>query len=229
MKKYKYILWDIDDTLTDFSASEAYSVKKLFRDFGLGECTNEILSRYSKINKKYVQKLEAGEMTRPEILVGRFAEFFENEGLDPSISEEFNRAYIQTLGEYVLLQDGALEIISATSKLYTTIGVTNGTKTAQIAKLRKSGLDKLFHMLFISEDMGCEKPSKEFFDIVFERAGIRDKKEVIIIGDSISSDMAGGFGCGIDTCWYNPNHRENPMNIPVTYEVHKLREVRNII
>ena len=98
---YKYLLWDIDGTILDFLASEAYAIRTLFKKYNLGECNDEMLGRYSQINTKYWQKLERGELTKPEILVGRFREFFETSGIDASIAESFNRDYQVTLGDYI--------------------------------------------------------------------------------------------------------------------------------
>ena len=141
---YKYLLWDIDGTVLDFLASEAYAIKTLFKKYNLGECTDEMLKAYSGINQKYWQKLERGEMTKPEILVGRFNEFFELIGADTSVAEDFNRDYQVTLGDYIEYIDGAEEMLFAQKGKYIIAAVTNGTKVAQEKKLRLSGLDKLF-------------------------------------------------------------------------------------
>ena len=87
------LLWDVDGTLLDFIAAEKAAIRKLFREYHLGECTDKMLARYSKINRSYWVKLENGEMTKPEILVGRFHDFFDSEGLDTSIAAEFNEKY----------------------------------------------------------------------------------------------------------------------------------------
>ena len=112
---------------------------------------------------------------------------------------------------------------------YTLVAVTNGTKVAQDKKLRLSGLDKIFDAIFISEDVGAEKPKKEYFDYVFEKLGIKNKKEVLIIGDSLTSDILGGFNTGIDTCWFNPSHKPNTLDVPVTYEIDNLGKLSEIL
>ena len=98
---YKYLLWDIDGTVLDFLASEAYAIRALFEKYNLGECSDEMLKMYSGINTKYWQMLERGEMTKPEILVGRFCEFFGLIGADVTIAENFNRDYQITLGDHI--------------------------------------------------------------------------------------------------------------------------------
>ena len=222
---YKYILWDIDGTVLDFVASEKYAIRTLFKKYGLGECSDEMLKLYSGINVKYWQKLERNEMTKPEILIGRFKEFFEAIGAPTSVAESFNAEYQVTLGDHIEFVEDAEEILLSEKGKYIIAAVTNGTKVAQEKKLRLSGLDKIFDKIFISEDIGSEKPNKEFFDLVFKSLGISNKKEVLIIGDSLSGDMKGGYLAGIDTCWFNPEHKANTLNIPITYEINRLCEL----
>lgn len=226
---YKYILWDIDGTVLDFLASEAYAIRFLFKKYGIGECSDEQLKMYSGINAKYWQKLERNELTKPEILVGRFREFFEKIGADTKIAESFNRDYQVTLGEYIEFVDKAEDILLSQKGKYTIAAVTNGTKVAQEKKLCLSGLDKVFDAIFISENVGYEKPSGKFFDYVFEQLGITDKKEVLIIGDSLTGDMKGGFDAGIDTCWFNPSRKPNTLDIAVTYEIDDLGKIEGIV
>lgn len=226
---YKYLLWDIDGTVLDFLASESRAVRFLFEKFGLGECSDEMLKLYSEINTKYWKKLERNELTKPEILVGRFREFFRITGIDESISEGFNKEYQLTLGEYVEFVENASEVLASCKGKYVLAAVTNGTKIAQEKKLKKSGLDKVFDSIFISEDVGYEKPNKEYFDFVFKSLGITDKKEVLIIGDSLTSDIRGGNIAGIDTCWFNPNKKPLMQDINITYEIDNLKDLNKVI
>lgn len=226
---YKYLLWDVDGTVLDFSASEVNAIKTLFQKYKIGECTDEMLKLYSGINAKYWQMLERNELTRPEALVGRFREFFEEIGADTSIAEIFNKDYQLTLSDHIEFVKNAKEMLLAEKGKYTIVAVTNGTKVAQEKKLRLSGLDKIFDAIFISEDVGVEKPNTEFFDYVFEKLGITDKGEVLLIGDSLTSDMKGGNLSGIDTCWFNPFHKPNTLGISVTYEIDDLGAVADII
>ena len=226
---YKYLLWDVDGTVLDFLASEAYAIRFLFKKYGIGECSDEQLKMYSEINAKYWQKLERNELTKPEILVGRFREFFEIIGADIRLAESFNEDYQVTLGDHIEFVDKAEEILLSQKGKYTIAAVTNGTKVAQEKKLCLSGLDKVFDAIFISENVGYEKPSGKFFDYVFEQLGITDKKEVLIIGDSLTGDMKGGFDAGIDTCWFNPRHKPNTLDITMTYEIDDLGKIEEIV
>ncbi len=227
--KYKYLLWDIDGTVLNFLAAEAYAIRFLFKKYNIGECSDEMLKLYSKINVKYWQMLERNELTKPEILIGRFREFFSIIGVDTEIAESFNADYQVTLGDHIEFVDNAKDILLSQKGKYTLVAVTNGTKIAQEKKLRLSGLDKIFDEIFISENVGAEKPNKEYFDYVFEKLGITDKNEVLIIGDSLTSDIKGGFIAGIDTCWFNPEHKDNTLNIPISYEINELDKIADIV
>ena len=226
---YKYLLWDIDGTVLDFLASENYAMRYLFEKYNLGECNDEMIKMYSEINVKYWQILEKGELTKPEILVGRFREFFELIGVDTELAEQFNRDYQVTLGDCIKFIENAKDILISQKGKYVLAAVTNGTKIAQENKLRISGLNDIFDAVFISENIGAEKPSKEFFDHVFEKLGITDKSKVLIIGDSLTGDMNGGHLAGIDTCWFNPSHKLNTMDFSVTYEIDRLDKIKDIV
>ena len=226
---YKYLFWDVDGTVLDFLASESCAIKALFQKYELGECTDEMIEVYSKINNKYWGFLEKNKMTKKEILVGRFLEFFDLFGIDRGLAEDFNNDYQEELGEYIVFVKDAEDVLLDEKGKYMLVAVTNGTKVAQKKKLSRSGLDKVFDAVFISEDVGFEKPNIEYFDYIFEKLNIKDKKEVLIIGDSLTSDMRGGFLAGIDTCWYNPMHKPNNLDISVTCEIDELIKLKEIL
>ena len=229
MSKYKYLLWDIDGTILNFEKAEKRAIRTLFEKFNLGECTDEMLSHYIEINKKYWKLLECGEMEKERILVERFVEFFEKEGIRTDVASKFNKAYQLALGDTIAFNDDALKIIKAQKKNYQIIIVTNGTAIAQKKKLERSGLDKIADNIFISEEVGYEKPSIHFFERVIAKAGIDDVSRAVIVGDSLTSDIQGGVNAGIDTCWYNPKEDVNDTNLKPTYIIKNLHELCEIV
>ena len=160
----KLLLWDIDGTLLNFREAEKVGVRMGFARFGMGECTDGMIARYSAINRSYWERLERGELTKPEVLVGRFREFFSLYGLPVDRVEEFNRNYQRDLGETIVFCDDAPEVIRALRPYVRQYGVTNGTRYAQERKLARSGLDSLLDGVFISEIIGYEKPAPGFFE-----------------------------------------------------------------
>ena len=229
MPRFDILLWDVDGTLLDFIAAEKAAVQTLFREFGLGECTDEMVERYSRINKEYWERLERGELSKPEILVRRFADFFASEGLDASKAPEFNEQYQVRLGDTVVFCDDSYELLSSLRGRVKQYAVSNGTVVAQTRKLRRSGFDRLLDGVFLSEELGYEKPATEFFDRVFAAMGEPDRERVLIVGDSLTSDITGGNRAGIRTCWYNPKGEPNLTAAHADYEIRDLHGILDII
>ncbi len=223
------ILWDIDGTLLDFIAAEKAAIKTLFKEFNLGECSDEMIKRYSEINRGYWQRLERGEITKQEVLIGRFKEFFESEGIDSSVAEDFNSLYQLRLGDTIVYHDDSLEIIRALKGRVRQYAVSNGTVEAQSKKLRLSGLGELMDGIFLSEHIGAEKPSMKFFDRVFEAIEPADRSGIMIVGDSLTSDIQGGNNAGIKTCWYNPQKAKAPDKYRIDCEISDLHQIYEML
>ena len=229
MAKYKYLLWDIDGTILNFELAERAAIRSLFERFKLGDCSDEMLMYYSQINKRYWQLMESGKIKKDKMLVERFVEFFSYKGINADIAAEFNKEYQIALCDTIVFNDDAMDIIKHQKKTCKIIIVTNGTEVVQEKKLERSGLNDIVDNVFISELVGFEKPNIKFFEKVILEVGIKDLKEALIIGDSLTSDIQGGHNIGIDTCWYNPKNEENITLLSPTYTIRNLHELENII
>ena len=225
----KVILWDIDGTLLDFKAAERQATKNCFARFELGECSDEMIARYAKINDEYWELLEKGGITRQELFSARFRDFFAAEGIVFSEYTAFNLEYQAQLSEMVIFRDNGYELIKELKGQVKQYAVTNGSYNVQSRKLAKSGLRELFDDCFISDQIGVEKPSVEFFDHVKESIEKVSDDEILIVGDSLTSDMKGGNNAGILCCWYNPQKKENTKGLRIDYEIQNLQEVRTIL
>lgn len=225
----KVVLWDIDGTLLDFEKAEYQAIKKCFEIFHLGECTDDMIARYSMINKKYWERLERKEITKPEVLVGRFEEFFATENIITDCAADFNKEYQLRLGDTICFCDDSYELVQGLKGRIKQYAVTNGTKVAQDKKLDKSGMIDLFDEVFISEEVGVEKPDVHFFEHIWECIGQYKPEEVIIVGDSLTSDMQGGNNAGILCCWYNPKGLANDKGLKIDYEIDNLQKILDII
>lgn len=229
----KAVLWDIDGTLLDFGQAENYAMKKCFDILGMGVCTDEMVERYAVINNKYWERLERNEITKQEVLVGRFREFFETEGLSIEKAVPFNKEYQMRLGDKVFFKDdSALLVKELKGRKIAQYAVTNGTLEAQRRKLAASGLDQLFDGVFISDEIGIEKPNIGFFKHVFDsipNAKTIEKNEIMIVGDSLTSDIQGGNNAGIVCCWYNPRGVKNTKGLRIDYEIKNLNELKEIL
>ena len=223
------ILWDVDGTLLDFAAAEAAAIRRLFAEFVLGDCTEEMLRRYSAVNKRWWERLERGEVTRREVLEGRFREFFAAEGLDPAGAPAFNERYQVCLGDTIVYRDDSLAIVRALRGRVRQYAVSNGTVVAQEKKLRLSGLGALMDGVFLSEELGVEKPDPAFFDQVFAAIGPVDRGNVLIVGDSRTSDIRGGVNAGIRTCWYAPAGGEETDGMQADHVIRDLHQIFTLL
>ena len=225
----KAILWDVDGTLLDFSAAEKAAIQRLFQEFGLGECTDDMAARYSVLNDGYWKRLERGEITKQEVLIGRFREFFSDLGIDPDLAEAFNARYQHALGDTVVYRDDSLAIVKSLRGRVKQYVVSNGTVVAQTKKLERSGLGQWMDGIFLSEELGAEKPSPIFFEKVLAALPDLDKADMLMVGDSLTSDMKGGLVAGIPTCWYNPKGHPRPADMAMDYEIQDLHQVFEVI
>ncbi|MBR5501741.1 MAG: YjjG family noncanonical pyrimidine nucleotidase [Oscillospiraceae bacterium] len=225
----KVILWDVDGTLLNFKLAEREAIKACFTQFQLGECSDETVAKYSAINDLHWQMLERKEIEKPRMLVRRFEVFFEELGITTALAAQFNTAYQSCLGDTICFCDDSYNLLQSLRGQVKQYAVTNGTKVAQDKKLNNSGLISLFDGIFISEDVGVEKPDIAFFEHVWQQIGHYEKDEVLIVGDSITSDMQGGNNAGILCCWYNPEGAKNSKRLRIDYEITSLQQIPAIL
>jgi len=231
MNQIKILLWDLDGTINDFLATENYAIKKGFARLNLGVCTDKMVNRYSQINVSYWEKLENGEMSKEQILVNRFKDFFAEYGLPEQNAVIFNKNYQLDLGDKLVFIDGALEVLQKIreSKKIRQFVVTNGLVANQKRKLEGQELKPIFEYAFISDEVGFEKPKIEFFNVVFQKIGDIPKNQIMIVGDSLTSDIKGGNNAGIKTCWFNPHGKKNNKDVRIDYEISDLRQLLKIL
>ena len=226
MKNYKFILFDADNTLFDFDASEKNAITKLFNNHGV---PLSYVPEYSEVNKSLWEALERGEIARSRLKTMRFEIIFEKAGVKPVSFVNVAAEYEKYLSEQAILYDGALDICAKIRNLGKKIFIiTNGNKNVQKSRFYACGLEKFVDGIFISENVGYAKPAKEFFDFVIEKTGAK-REECLIIGDSYGSDILGGINSGIDTCHYNPKNLPNTKNYYPTYTVNSFSDILHII
>jgi 2-haloacid dehalogenase len=228
MSEYTTILFDADDTLFDFKRAEHEAVKDVLALVGLPD-TDEIISKYSEINKGYWKMLERGEITKKDLFVARWKSFLDFYGLTDADAKMIANHYLTMLSQKCYLLNGAEELCEKLCGKFRLFIVTNGYAVVQHGRFDKSPIRKYFEDMFISEEMGAEKPTKAYFDAVFSRIPDFDPEKSVIIGDSLSSDIKGGINAGIDTCWYNPEGKNAPEGMNITYTVSKLSEIEDIV
>ena len=227
--KYTHILWDVDNTLLDFNKSEAASISECFKHHGL-YVDEQIISRYSAINDSFWKRLEKGEITKQDVLYGRFKQLFEELQITGIDIPQFQKVYEYNLGHIWFYKEDSFSLVQQLKKQgYKQYIITNGTVAVQNSKLGLSGFDKLMDGIFISDEIGVQKPAKGFFDAAFKVIGEENRKNCVVIGDSLSSDMKGAAIAGLDSIWYRPADVVNQSQIEVTYEIDKLNDVMTIL
>lgn len=223
---YKTILIDLDDTLLDFQKSEDVAIRTTIKTLGI-EPTEDVVSAYKAINLKYWKMFERKEIEREALLIARFKEFCELLNITNKDFSLLNETYFHYLSSSPFEIDGADEFLNKLSEKYDIYVITNGVKRVQTIRLSLVNITKYFKKVYISEEIGYQKPSVEFFEFVLNDLNITNKEEVLIIGDSLSSDIQGGINSGIDTMWYNPKKLKS--NINYTYQIENYDEFFEII
>lgn len=226
-KHYPWLLFDADGTLFDYNRAEVTALKKTFESFHL-PFEDEYLDVYQRINHVLWQALEKHEI-KPDVLrLRRFELLSEALKIDGS-PNEMSTMYVEQLGLCADLIDGAYEVLQSLHGRCKLAIVTNGLQAVQRSRLAHSQIRDFIADIIISEEIGAAKPQPEFFDITFDRLGQPNQRDVLIIGDSLTSDIKGGVDYGIDTCWYNPTSETKPDALPITYEIHHLRKLLDVI
>lgn len=228
MKKFTTVLWDVDGTLLDFLYSQRYAITKCFRASGR-EISEEQIKRYSQINDDYWKRLELGEITKEQLLTGRFATLFEEYGIRDINLDTFAKEYQEALGSVFSFIDDSLTICKTLREKVKQYVITNGVTATQMNKLQLSGLAEVMDGIFISEQIGAPKPAKEFFDYCLEHIEEKDKSKLLIVGDSLSSDIKGGVLAGIPTCWYRPEGAVNDTSYQPDFEISNLHMLYDVL
>ena len=220
----RYLFLDLDNTILDFNKAESIAIRKTMRQFGL-EPTDALAARYSAINDLHWKALERGEMTRAQVLTGRFAMFFGELGIeiDPAAVAKTYETFLSQ-GHFFL--PGAEETVKqklfGKYKLYL---ASNGTAVVQKGRMTSADLYPYFEESFVSQELGHNKPTREYFEAAFARIPGFNREECLMVGDSLTSDILGGKNAGLRTVWVNPHHKTAPEHLKPDYEIESLADL----
>ncbi len=220
---FEYLFLDLDETILDFHKAEAVALRKALTEFGIAP-TEEVCALYSRINKDCWHALERGELTRDQVRVNRFSRLMEALKLsaDPKVWADCYEGYLSQ-GHWFL--PGAYDALVRLSKKYRLFLATNGIAHVQEGRLESAQIRPLFEQIFISQEIGANKPSQAFFEGCFAKIPGFDREKCLMVGDSLSSDILGGQNAGIATCWVNPGHLPQKPGIRVDYEIESLPQL----
>ena len=221
---YEIFLFDADGTLYDYNKAESNALKITFDDHGFSY-TDDVLLKYREINSRVWKDFENGKISRSELQESRFNQLFNRFDITCD-ANEFNSKYLYQLGKGSFLIEGALELCKSICKQGKKIYiVTNGILATQTSRIKYSAITEYISDSFVSEQIGYNKPHQAYFDYVFSHIPPVDKSKILIIGDSLEIDIAGGNNAGIDTCWLNLSTNDNDSNVIPTYEINSLSEL----
>lgn len=226
--KYEIIIFDADETLFDFKKSERDAFKNSMLEFDIEYDEEHHLKIYQEINNAIWKEFEEGLITQKELKIERFKRL--STSLDAGFDEtEFAKAYIKHLANASFLFDESIALVESLQKDFRLTIITNGLTDVQDKRIRKSVIGKYFEDIVISEEVLVSKPDKRIFELALENIKHTDKSKVLMVGDSLTSDIQGGINSGIDTCWFNPNRIINQTDIKPTYEISNLMELKAIL
>ena len=226
-KQYKWLLFDADGTLFDYDESERQAFTKTIEALGI-PYDDKYLDAYHRINAALWLARERGKISVERLKTKRFELLFEAEKIngDP---QRFSERYLNNLAGEGALLDYAEETIFTLARHFNLVLVTNGLKEVQRSRLKISKLDRYFDEVIISDEIGASKPDKKFFEKTFAKIGSPAKTEVLIIGDSLTSDIQGANNFGIDACWLNPQRHMRMPGLAIKYEIENLLELVEIL
>ncbi len=226
---YRYLFFDADGTLFDFEQAEYEAFHLMAEELGLVMEHDHFLA-YKACNASCWKEFEQGTLTLDALKTERFDRFCKMTGvpIDPHTA---SRHYQEQLGRQGILFSHSLEILSRLSdRGYTLFIATNGIAEVQRGRLKESGISHFFQDIFISEELGCQKPDTRYFSAMLERANLMNKKnQCLMIGDSLASDIQGAVDSGIDSLWYNPQGKPAPDHLKATYTVKDLHQILDLL
>ncbi len=229
-RKYTTILFDADNTLLNFDKDEHQALVKTMKEYGI-PVSDDNISTYVNINKGLWKKIETGEITKPELKRTRFKLFFDAIGFSSEADPfEVNERYLHLLGDGGNTLTGAVELCKELKKEgYDLYIVTNGVAATQAKRLTKAGLLPYFTDVFVSETVGYQKPRKEYFDYVLNSVTEKDRDKILLVGDSLSSDIKGAMNARLKCVWLNLFGNELPKEYAPTFIISNITDVKKIL
>lgn len=225
---YEIIFFDADDTLFDFQASEKAAFGKTLGDFSIRGDVEAHLATYKRINDALWSAFERGEVDQAHLKIERFRRFLEEirASGDPVV---FGRRYMENLSKASILFEESAPLVETLARTHRLAILTNGLTRVQEVRVKQSVIAHHFEAFVISEEAGVAKPDPAIFEMLLEQMDGATPEKVLMVGDSLSSDIQGGINAGIDTCWFNPDRKKNTKDLKPTYEIQRLEELFDIL
>lgn len=225
--KYQTLLFDADNTLWDFDLSEKFALFRVLAEENI-EYAPEMLETWHAVNKLCWHQLEQGLLSAEDLRWVRWERFFEQLQKAGNY-KQLGARYSMHLGTTDFMIPGAKLLLDKISVQRSLIMVTNGLQEVQRKRLQNTNIEHYFDAIVISDEIGVSKPQAAFFDHVFSLIANPVKSKILMIGDSLGSDILGGNNYGLDTCWYNPKKKEANSGVVPKYEIKELEDLWAIV
>lgn len=223
--KYPILLFDLDNTILDTKANAEKALHKLSKQIDFPFTDNQI-AYWHELNDGLWEKLERKEITRDDLLNSRFTLYFDHFGKKVD-GTKINTTYLKLFKLENILIPHAKSVLDTLHQTHHIFAVSNGTKEKQYSQLTCSNLLTDFDDLFLSEDLGYQKPDPNFFKTVIDKIGIAQQK-MLVIGDSLTADISGASAAHLDSVWFNPKEITNKTTFKATYEINDLEQLLNL-
>ncbi len=226
----KHIFFDLDHTIWDFDRNAEETLTELYATYNLHNkgihSVDTFIETYTVNNHQLWADYHLGKITKEHLRTHRFKTTFLALGMDPEeIPHEFEEDYVNISPTKTRLFEGANEVLGYLQEKYTLHIISNGFKTTTQTKMEVCNLNRYFKNVFISEDIGCNKPDPKIFGQALSIAGA-SKEEAIMIGDSLEADIYGALNYGLDAIFFNPTNKPVPTDVPKS--ISNLKELQNI-
>jgi len=226
--RYKYLFLDLDNTIFDFNASSKLAFSDMLFQYGIQE-EADMYDLYRRINADVWKELEQGKINQEELRDKRFRLFFQSVDIDKN-GYDANAKYLENLILRSSLIRGAQKFMTLIQERLNMVAVTNGLKEVQRPRIMQTKIDQFFDYIIVSDEIGHAKPSENFFEIAYEPISHKiDKSDILMIGDSLVSDIQGGNNFGLDTCWFNPKNMNNLSEHQPDHVAHSFQQIIDII
>lgn len=224
---YAWLILDADGTLLDFTRAERLALDRTPEDLGL-MVPPGFVAMYESVNVELWASFEQGRIRAKDVRHRRFQEVFRRLGLmgDP---DEFSEAFLQNVIHESVFVQGAEQLLTDLRGRVRLLLLTNGFSDVQRARIKRLGLESAFDHVIISEEVGVAKPDPGIFELALERMGRPERERVLVVGDSLASDILGGRNSDLDTCWFNPDRQPCPVELSPTYEIASLDDLPGLL
>ncbi len=223
----EFLFLDMDDTILDFQKAGDFAISGVLSELGIAP-TPDAIALYTRINLQQWKRLERGELTLETVKQSGFALLFQTMGVSGD-AERCARRHEQLLAQGHWLLPGAEAALEALSRRCRLFLASNGTAAVQRSRIAGAGISRYFSQIFISQELGANKPSREFFARCFARIPDFDPARAMIAGDSLTSDILGGKNAGIAACWVNTRHEQNLTAIQPDFEIEAISQLETLL